>query len=172
MESKVTISNEPPEGFDPAKAVALPTICTEHWAMLREKVDAAGLGRYVAQGGENAMLMAAMLTDQLQNGLSVGNWDPLMGAWYAITGNAMEMAGPQLLGEPGEPGKCVICFLNTARNPDGSCPCGQPGCGGRFPGSIPNFETWLDKAVLAQVEYAKREGLALAHEAGEAGTDV
>lgn len=142
--------------FDKSKAVALPTLCEDHWAKLRDKVKDAGLGRYVPQGGE---LAATMMGDQLQEGLRVGNWDPLTSCWFMITGNAMQIAGARLIGEPGLPGKCVICSLNAARNPDGSCPCPNPDCPGRAPGSIEDFERWIDNAVEGQVNYAKQKGL-------------
>lgn len=134
----------------------LPSICQKHWNMLREKIDTAGLGEWVAKDGSMA---AQQMADQVGRGLEVGNWDPLMSAWYMITGNAMEMAGPNLLNMDPKFDSCVICFLNSQRTEDGRCPCPDPNCKGKEPGSVPDFEGWLDNAVQGQLDYARAQGL-------------
>lgn len=141
--------------MDEQKGTLLPSICQKHWDMLREKINGAGLGKYIAQGGEMA---ATMLADQVEEGMSVGNWDPLMSSWFMITGNAMQMAGTAVFGAA-QYDNCVICFLNAQRNEDGSCPCPDPRCPAKEPGSIENFEAWLDKAVEGQLDYARVKGL-------------
>ena len=125
--------------------------CENHWGMLREKVDAAGLGTLVPETAEKAM---AGLVDQIETDkTTVDNFDPLMGAHNAIVANGLDMVGLDLM-QPNEDGseRCPICYLTAYsqkwRGPNDICTCG---CGER----VPNFEEWLDLAVAGQVEVWK-----------------
>ena len=133
--------------------VELPTVCEEHWLKLREEIDKVGLTPWVANSGA---MVAQMMADQVQRGMEIGNWDPLMNAWFAIQMNAMEATGPAYMQAAG---KCIICFLNSARNADGSCACPDPNCGGKEPGSVPDFEEWLTRAAEGQLAFGKEKGI-------------
>lgn len=126
-------------------------VCMDHWSKLRAAVEARGLMEYVAPDGAAE---AAMLKDQVEVGEpTLANWDPLMGAYMKIVSNGIALMGPYILNEP-----CIICFLNTKRTEDGSCACDEPDCEAKKPGSIPDFETWVDKSVEGQQAYAKEKG--------------
>ena len=133
--------------------VELPTICQDHWDKLRAEIDRLGMSEWVGNSGQ---MVAEAMKDQVVRGMQVGNWDPLMNSWFSIQIHAMELAGPAYMQASGQ---CVICWLNAARNEDGSCKCPGPNCGGKEPGSIDDFETWLTKAAEGQLEFAQREGL-------------
>jgi len=74
--------------------------CQPHWNKLRTAIDARGLSGLVAQGGENAV---ARQFDQLQRSqnaeeaVTKTNFDPLMGAHWAIVNNAMNLVGLSLM---------------------------------------------------------------------------
>lgn len=133
--------------------VETPNICQEHWDKLREEVERLGMSEWVANSGR---MVAEMMVDQVKEGLNVGNWDPLMNAWFALQINAMEAMGAQYMMAAG---RCIICVMNGARNPDGSCACPNPDCGGKAPGSIEDFETWLTRAAEGQLEFGRAQGL-------------
>jgi hypothetical protein len=70
-------------------------MCQQHWDRLREKIAERGLSELIAADGEIA---AAQVADQLQRGeSSPANFDPLMGAFWAIGSNVMATLGPNAL---------------------------------------------------------------------------
>lgn len=72
-------------------------MCQDHWDRLREKITERGLAHLVAKDGATA---AAQVADQLRRGddtPTVTNFDPLMGAFWAIGSNVMNMLGPSSL---------------------------------------------------------------------------
>lgn len=58
---------------------------------------------------------------------------------------------------------CPIHFLEANTNEDRSCPCDDPECPSREPGSVVSFYTWLDDPVTgaptAVAQYMQDEGL-------------
>lgn len=134
-------------------------MCQSHWDMLREEVTAQGMGNLVSGNGEIvAMKMAAELQSTPGEDEQVEDFDPLMRAWFMIMSRTLEMVG---LAAMAEEFGCPICALNSYRNEDGSCPCDDPECGGKEPGSIPDHETWLvgdDSCVASLREYAVGKG--------------
>lgn len=133
--------------------IEMPTICEDHWNKLRAEIDRLGMSEWVANSGQ---MVAQMMADQVGRGIEVGNWDPLMNAWFAIQIHAIELAGPAYMQASG---MCVICWLNSSRNEDGSCRCPDPNCGGKAPGSIEDFEAWLTRAAEGQLEFGRAQGL-------------
>lgn len=131
----------------------MPTLCQEHWGALRAEVEAQGLAQFVGKTGE---LEAVMIADQAKHGLSAGNFDPLMGAWFMIQNNAMRMMGQAYMSCSGQ---CIICHLNSYREADGSCHCSDPDCPNKEPGSIPDFSEWIKFSVIGQREAAQGMGL-------------
>lgn len=64
-------------------------MCEAHWAALRELIEARGLMHLVATSGE---LAAAQSKQQLETGeVNAVNYDPLLGAFWAIGANAFQM---------------------------------------------------------------------------------
>lgn len=127
--------------------------CQKHWDMLRDNIKKEGIYDWVAQSGEVA---AAQLKDQIARKESTKvNYDPLMSCHNMMMERAIEMAGLAVMTE--EFG-CPICVFNNFRTEDGRCPCQNPECRGKEPGSIPNFETWLEETPKACKEYMIEEG--------------
>ena len=92
--------------------------CAEHWAQLREAIDAEGLMTLVAETGEQA---ARNLASEIDGGTSIDNFDPLMWAHNAILAYAMEAAKRQynqsplifMVEDPERPQlACPVCALN------------------------------------------------------------
>src|SRR5689334_6845468 len=63
--------------------------CQEHWDMLKAAITARGLDSLIAPDGETAV---AQLANQLESeGSTPTNYDPLMSAMFAISGNAADL---------------------------------------------------------------------------------
>lgn len=124
--------------------------------MLREEVKAQGMGEWIAPDGETAM---QQMVDQLERGEDTPvNYDPLMSCHHMLMSRAMETAGLAVMAEDFG---CPICRFNERRNPDGSCPCHDPACPGKEPGSVPDFEGWIvgeDSCVAAAKDYMVTQG--------------
>lgn len=108
------------------------TFCNDHWQRLRKEIDERGLGGLVAGSGEKATRKIA--TELEQGAQSRETFDPLMGAFFAISGNIMDKLGqagmnplyllasdaPEdpVVGYPGYEGRtwsrCVLCYINLA----------------------------------------------------------
>lgn len=111
--------------------------CDDHWERLRAAIDDRGLGDLVAQSGERA---ERNLASEIEQGVSLVNFDPLMSAHWAIVSNAMAtigragaspvylMAGEDVPEDPIDPTqvshpdrvrgrswpRCPLCYLNVA----------------------------------------------------------
>ncbi len=64
--------------------------CQRHWDMMRAAVEARGLSSLVAASGHSAV---ENLVDEVQNGPSLDNFDPLMAMHWNIATNLMEKLG-------------------------------------------------------------------------------
>lgn len=144
--------------------------CQEHWDMLRAAIDARGLSDLVAPDAETAV---AQLKHQLvSNGATPTNYDPLMSAMFAISGNAADLvsdAGGNALyvmvrtaddeapvKVPGYEGRtwpyCPLCHINLAHEiwcSDPDCPLDRER----------GYDEWIERAADDQVEAAKELGL-------------
>lgn len=104
--------------------------CPDHWAALRQKIDERGMTHLIPEGGQ---LAVARQKDQImQQEVTRTNFDPLMGAHWAIFGNTMkflENAGYDplyLFGQPSEGrNDCPVCELNYLHRET----CTNPQCG-------------------------------------------
>lgn len=133
-------------------------MCQKHWDALREAITARGLSALVAEDGHRA---ATNVVDELKNGRTLDNYDPLMAAHWALVGNCMETlgrtAGPQAVAavmfDHDPSGGCPLCALNDAFNsrmgPDGRCTCG---CGDPRVATRDQYDAWIDRAADDQVE--------------------
>lgn len=109
--------------------------CADHWQGLRAAITARGLDELVAGDGAR---VARRMKAELEDGPSLANFDPLMGAHNAILNNALgnmpRGAAMAMLSAPDDaPSEaCPLCVLN-ANSP------GQP---------EPNsFDVWIDRAA-------------------------
>lgn len=111
-------------------------MCDAHWKELKAKLAEAGLDRFIAKNGQEAI--AKMTAED--------GFEPLMAANMGIFSNAIETAGLELM-TPNDDGteRCPLCFLISG------CHCGH--------GDKCSFKTWLDSAVAEQVDRAKQLGL-------------
>jgi hypothetical protein len=114
-----------------------------HWESLRAAIAERGLSSLVTDSGEKA---AGNLTDELERGRTVDNYDPLMAAHMAILNNVMGLVGIDVM-MPNEDGsdRCPLCFLNA----DHAAKCTVDGC------TITSYDHWIDKAADEQVEVWK-----------------
>lgn len=138
--------------------------------MLRAAISARGLDSLVAPDGETA---AAQLKHQLENEKSTKtNYDPLMSAMFAISGNAADLvksAGGNPLyimvrgaeetpieGIPGYEGRtwpyCPLCYINLVHE----IYCQGAPC---LLDKKRGYDNWIDCAADDQVEAAKKLGL-------------
>lgn len=107
--------------------------CQDHWDRLRAAIDERGLSHLIAPSGAIA---ARNMGDELENGPSEANYDPLMGAMFAILNNASQligdaggsplylMAGSEAPEDPVEGygprhrgrtwPRCPLCYINLA----------------------------------------------------------
>jgi hypothetical protein len=107
--------------------------CQPHWDDLKAKIEAAGLGTFVAKSGEKVV-------DKMLG----GDFEPLMGAHNAILSNAMSAAGLNVMmqNEDGSD-RCPLCYLID------NCPCGRgDGC---------PFRAWPQRAVDEQLAFAREK---------------
>ena len=139
--------------------------------MLRAAIEARGLMDLVAPNGETAV---AQLKHQLESeGSTPTNYDPLMSAMFAISGNAADlvksMGGNALYvmvrtaeeeasveGFPGYEGRtwpyCPLCHINLAHEilcADPACPLDKER----------GYDDWINRAADDQVKAAKELGL-------------
>ena len=121
-------------------------LCQKHWGELREAIRARGIYHLVAKDGESAMKRTV---SEINGTADDSTFDPLMAAYWAITGRAMELGGLYLMGQDENKNEyCPLCELDKfARNEDGSQP-------------IPAASTqWINGCCDAQLRYCEEKGL-------------
>lgn len=126
--------------------------CSGHWAKLRAKIDELGLSGLVAKSDEEAVNRQF---DQLERGqrdaeaVTKTNFDPLMGAHWAIVSNAMNLVGLNLVA-PNEDGseRCPLCYIQKEHDAH----CAVPDC-------KQNYDVWIERAADDMLTEAKRLGL-------------
>lgn len=116
--------------------------CMPHWDAIRAAIKDRGLYALVPDSGEKAMTSMA---SQMQDGPSIDNFDPLMGAHWAIVGN-LATNHPQILVIDG----CPLCYANTNH----ALGCTDPTCTTRDA----YYDGWIGKAADDQVAYWKELG--------------
>ncbi len=107
--------------------------CGDCWAALKQKVSAAGLDLFISNGGAEA-----------GKRMAEGSFDPLLGAYMAIIGNALDAAPALAQDNADGTERCPVCYLID------KCPCTSASC---------SFRTWMDRAVEDELTEAKRRGL-------------
>jgi hypothetical protein len=91
-------------------------MCPDHWSRLRAAISDRGLDDLVAKGGVRA---ARNLKSEIEDGPSMANFDPLMGAHNAILNNALDNmphgAALGMLTSPDDAPEqgCPLCVLNA-----------------------------------------------------------
>ena len=112
--------------------------CQDHWDRLRAAIAARGLSDLVAKGGERAV---RNLKSELEDGPSFVNFDPLMGAHWAIVNNSMDVLGLAVMA-PDEDGndRCPLCLLNEWHE----VACADPTC--PLP-KVNGYDGWIDRAA-------------------------
>jgi hypothetical protein len=116
-------------------------VCEEHWATLREAIEERGLSEFISDDGAKA---ARRTAEQIEKGaVTIKTFDPLLGAWGAIMGNAVSVGGIAVM-YPNEDGsdRCPLCYLNDLHAET----CTDPEC----PGG-PVFDSWITLAADDQV---------------------
>lgn len=126
--------------------------CDQHWSMLKAEIASVGLNRFGAKDGKAAFAQTVASLENAQAGVENGaaQFDPLMGAHWAIVNNAMPYVGLELMtmNEDGTH-KCPLCFITA----DHKARCEVVGC------TVENFDEWIVKAVEGQLQGAKGLGL-------------
>jgi hypothetical protein len=84
--------------------------CQDHWDRLRAAIDEKGLSALVPDDGAKA---AAAMRERLSGAdTTVDNFDPLLGAMFAILANLAELFGPVVILDPA----CPLCKANQAHD--------------------------------------------------------
>lgn len=93
--------------------------CSTHWDALRTAIDARGLSALIPDSGEQT---ASNMASSIETGLTIDNFDPLMGAHNAIIGKLMDngMSGFMFPGWV----QCPICYANQGHK----AVCEDEGC--------------------------------------------
>jgi hypothetical protein len=91
--------------------------CQPHWDLLREAIEARGLGPWISKGGEAA---AKEFAREAQGGSDEHGFDPLMRAYGMISSRVTEMSGNIF--------DCPLCqvqsHVDTCTNPNCAVPKG------------------------------------------------
>lgn len=136
--------------------------CKSHWDLLRKAIDDRGLSHLVPRGGENAI---KALASQISRGkITRQNFDPLMGAHWAIAGNVMDTlrrAGLDplylMLTEEEEAplgrSTCPLCEINLLHREG----CTNPKC---VLDKERGYDWMIDRAADDALNEARRLGLA------------
>ena len=90
--------------------------CQQHWTRLRDAIEAEGILQLVARDGSAAI---SNMVSELETGSRRENFDPLMGAHWAIVCRIAEHA-PQVTLIDG----CPLCWVADGHEAN----CVEPGC--------------------------------------------
>lgn len=114
--------------------------CTEHWDALKEAIDERGLSHLIAKDGERAVVN---LQEELDSGLTIKNFDPLMSSHWAIVSNVFDAVGLDLMlpDEDGEE-RCPLCFMNECH----ALYCEDENC------EREDFDDWIQYAADDSLE--------------------
>jgi len=106
--------------------------CQLHWDDLRKAVNDKGMSHLVAQSGEDAM---ESMVNQIKGEDTSSDFDPLMGAWSAITSQFMQDLGMAAF----DGDKCPLCEVEKSLE-------------GRA-------QNWIDGSTTVQLNHARELGL-------------
>ncbi len=86
-------------------------MCQQHLDGLRGLIEASGYGSLIVADGEEA---DRRLSKELQESAGPDDFDPLMAAQNLNLGNAIDVAGTQVLGPAADGSeRCPICYLEV-----------------------------------------------------------
>jgi hypothetical protein len=120
-------------------------ICQEHWDRLRAAVEARGMSHLVARSGQEA---AANTVEQMEEGVSPDNWDPLMAAFVALGSKGLERCGMAAFA----PGFCFLCEVRKSFEHCKTLPEFDPDL-------HKDDDFWLNSCMDAMLEHAREIGL-------------
>lgn len=128
--------------------------CDAHWGKLRAAIAERGLAHLVAVDGCRAVANAAA---EMTAGRTVTNFDPLMGAHWAIVNRVMDVTGLAVM-LPNDDGseRCPLCYAKEWHG----ATCTNPECAV----DADTIEAWIPS--VAEHMRAEWERL-LAEEAGQ-----
>lgn len=86
-------------------------MCQKHWDKLREAIDQRGLGKFVANNGEEAIEHTVR---GLKGENTIVDFEPLMGSSMCLANLALKIGGLALM-KPNEDDSmpCPVCFLQS-----------------------------------------------------------
>lgn len=115
--------------------------CQAHWDELKAALEERGLEKFIAKTGSEVATRVVGA-----GGTERDNFEPLIGAYMAITNNALRVLGLSLLA-PQDDGTelCPLCALIDP------CGCGR--------GEECHFRKYIAHAADEQVEHARQLGL-------------
>ncbi|MDE2106998.1 MAG: hypothetical protein KGL39_57860 [Patescibacteria group bacterium] len=130
--------------------------CSDHWAKLGAAIDARGLRVLVAEDGRSAF---ENLASEIDHGLTIDNFDPLMGAHNAIWSQAMTLISELYQQNP------LMVMADDSEHPEWGCPicalnwchaeherlCIQEGC------NYPKGYDWTDEMVNGASDFMLSE---------------
>jgi len=102
--------------------------CKPHWDKLQEMISYHGLGSLVSKDG----ITAAKRAEAAKDGLTVANFDPLMGAHNRLIHEFIRVGGPGIIAQD----DCPVCLGNHTHKEN----CIQPCC--TF-----SYDAWIEKAA-------------------------
>jgi hypothetical protein len=108
-------------------------LCIGHQVKLDQAIKARGLDRHIHPNADDV------------------EPDPVLGATYAIVGNALQFGGAWLL-LPNTDGtsRCPICYLIHRTTQPNACACENPECTNES--RTAGFEMWIDRAADEQLQ--------------------
>jgi hypothetical protein len=115
--------------------------CPAHWETLRAAIKDRGLSALVAESGQQAV---SNFASEIDHGPTVDNFDPLMGAHWAIIGN-LSTNNPAILFAD----DCPLCYANRAHFEG----CSDPTCT-----DAAYYDPWIQRAADDQVDVWKSLG--------------
>jgi hypothetical protein len=117
-------------------------MCSPHWEMLRAAIKDRGLSALVADSGQQAV---SNMESEMRDGPTIDNFDPLMGAHWAIVSN-LSVNHPSILFVD----DCPLCYANRGHAQG----CNDPGCTEREA----YYDRWIQRAADDQVSAWKARG--------------
>lgn len=85
-------------------------MCKKHWGELETEIDKVGLKAWCVDNGNDATIK---LQRQLEEGINLDTFDPLLNAYQAVTSNCLTtLAQAGILLEQSDCGLCVLIMLD------------------------------------------------------------
>lgn len=133
-----------PSSKDQDAAEGSMKFCRTHWDRLRQLVIDKGMVALISKDGEAA---ADRMVEELEGTATPLTYDPLLSAYWMLSGKALELGGLYLMGQkPGEGGEyCPMCEVEE----QGVKYAGQPG----------DAEAWMDSCTDSCLVYCREQGL-------------